>query len=283
MTADRETTVLFAHVAGAIRDCIDVIRGITEESGGRVVKTIGDRLMATFPSPDGATQAAARMQTAVSALPLIDDAKLSLRIGFHAGPILERDGDIFGDTVNIAARLAAQAINGQALTSADTATKLTAAWRNATRHLYDITLKGKADEIALCEVLWSESPDVTLIPADQAQRSSVGVRLRLRKGTLEVVHRDRLQSISIGRDPESVIAVADTGASRQHCVIERRQNHFVVRDHSSNGTFISVDGDKREILLRREEFVLRGHGWLAFGHPKSEATEVVEYFCEEDS
>src|SRR5580765_7587631 len=153
MPTDRETTVLFADVEGsarlyelagngtaadAVRRCLDVMHGATKDSGGRVVKTIGDGLMAVFPNPDRATQAATRMHLAVSALPSIDGEQLALRIGFHAGSVLQRDGDIFGDTVNLAARLAAQATKGQVLTSADTAAKLTPVLRSATRHLYDI-------------------------------------------------------------------------------------------------------------------------------------------------
>ena len=54
---------------------------------------------------------------------------------------------------------------------------------------------------------------------------------------------------------------------------------FVLTDHSANGTFVMVDGDK-EIVLRREEFTLRGKGWIAFGQSKTTATDILEYFCE---
>lgn len=298
MTAHREkTTVLFADVTGstrlyeaagnsaaaeAIRKCLDVVRDATEASGGRVVKTIGDELMALFPDPDRATQAATRMHLAVNALPPVEGQKLSLRIGFHAGPVVQRDGDIFGDTVNLASRLAAQATKGQVLTSADTVTKLTPLLRGATRRLYDITVKGKAADVSLCEVLWVKGPDITDLPLGQAEQPANNARLRLRIGTRELVRQRRVESITIGRDPESTLVIAEATASRNHCVIERRQKHFVIRDHSSNGTFVLVDGDKDDLVLRREEFVLRGHGWISFGQPKSMATEVAEYFCEED-
>jgi len=297
MPTDRETTVLFADVEGsarlyelagnstaadAVRRCLDVMHGATKDSGGRVVKTMGDGLMAVFPNPDRATQAATRMHLAVSALPSIDGEQLALRIGFHAGSVLQRDGDIFGDTVNIAARLAAQATRGQVLTSADTAAKLTPLLRSATRHLYDINVKGKADDIALCEVLWSKSPDITDVPLGQAQRPASSPRLRIRQGGQEVVCRRATESVSIGRDLESTFVVTDSAASRHHCVIERRQNHFVIRDQSSNGTYVLIDGDTEDTVLRREEFVLRGHGWIACGRPKHEANEAAEYFCEEE-
>jgi adenylate cyclase len=294
--AQRETTVLFAEVIGstglyeaandgtaadALSKCLDVVRGATEASGGRVVKTIGGELMAVFPDPDLATRAATHMHLAVNALPAIEGQKLSLRIGFHAGPVVQRDGDLFGDTVNLASRLATQATKGQVLTSADTVTKLSPLLRGATRRLYDIRVKGKAHDVSLCEVLWAKDPDITDVTLSHAERPASNARLRLRVGTRELVRLRHVESITIGRDPESTLLIGEATASRNHCVIERRQNHFVIRDQSSNGTFILPDGDKQDIVLRREEFVLQGHGWISFGQPKSTATEVAEYFCEE--
>ena len=270
-------------MAEAIRQCLDVVRRAAEASGGRVVKTIGDELMAVFPDPDQATQAATRMHIAVNALPLIEGQKRSLRIGFHCGPVVQRDGDIFGDTVNLASRLTAQATRGQVLTSAATVTKLTPLLRGATRRLYDITVKGKAADVSLCEVLWARGADVTDFPLGQARQPARFSILRLRLGARELVRRRRVETITIGRDAECTLVIAEATASRNHCVIERRQNHLVIRDHSSNGTFLWVAGDTHDLVLRREEFVLRGRGWISFGQPKRTASEVAEYFCEETS
>ena len=116
----RQVTVLFADVSGstklyesegdkaateAIARCVDQLRKTVESSGGRVVKTIGDEVMAVFPTPDAAAFAASNMQYAIDALPLVGATKLGVRIGFHCGPVIQSDNDIFGDTVNLAARL----------------------------------------------------------------------------------------------------------------------------------------------------------------------------------
>lgn len=297
MAARRETTVLFADVAGSttlyeragdrqaadgIHACLKALRRATEASGGRVVKNIGDEIMALFPTADRAAEAATRMHIAVNALPPVAGQALSLRIAFHAGPVMQRGQDVFGDTVNLASRLVAQATKGQVLTSGQTAKKLTAALRNSTRQLYDITLKGKASEVSLCELLWSKSADVTDFPLGEPVNSKHRSRLRLRLDGREVVRRRLVESITIGRDPGSHFVVHEATASRHHCVIERRQQNFVVRDHSANGTFISFERGEGEILLRREEVILQNHGWLTFGQPKSMATHALEYFCEEE-
>jgi adenylate cyclase len=69
-------------------------------------------------------------------------------------------------------------------------------------------------------------------------------------------------------------------ASRQHCTIERRQEKFVLKDHSTNGTYVTIDGDA-ELLVRRDELTLRKHGWIAFGQPRSAGVEAVEFFLDD--
>ena len=296
MNARRETTVLFADVAGStslyeqagdqkaadgIHACLEALHAATKACGGRVVKNIGDEVMALFPSADRAAEAATRMHLAVGALAPIEGHTLSVRIAFHAGPVVQRGDDIFGDTVNLASRLVAQAAKGQVLTSAQTAKKFTAALRSSTRQLYDVTVKGKSADVSLCELIWSKSADVTDFPLAETTKGTHRLRLRLRLGDKEVVRRRLDDSITIGRDPASDFLVDEATASRHHCVIERRQHNFVVRDHSANGTFVSATAGS-QILLRREEVVLQGHGRLTFGQPESTATHILEYFCEED-
>ena len=59
-------------------------------------------------------------------------------------------------------------------------------------------------------------------------------------------------------------------------MIERRREHFVLVDHSSNGTFVTLEG-KPELKVQHEEITLLGHGWIAFGQPRAEAVQVVEF------
>jgi adenylate cyclase len=68
-------------------------------------------------------------------------------------------------------------------------------------------------------------------------------------------------------------------ASRRHCTIERRKDKWVLKDHSTNGTFVTLEGDS-ELTLRREELVLRKHGWIAFGQSRAGTQEVVEFFID---
>jgi TolB-like protein/class 3 adenylate cyclase len=77
------------------------------EHKGRIVKTTGDGLLVEFASVVDALRCAAEMQAALaeSNAPLPPDRRVAFRIGIHQGDIVVEDGDIFGDGVNVAARL----------------------------------------------------------------------------------------------------------------------------------------------------------------------------------
>jgi class 3 adenylate cyclase len=265
----------------AIETCLDILRRAAEASGGRVVKTMGDGIMALYSTPDRAADGAARMQLALDVLEPVQGQRLGVRIGFHSGPVIQRDHDVFGDTVNLAFRLVEQAAKGQALTSAETVSRLTPAVRNATRPLYDITVRGKSEEVALCELLWRKSADITDVPVTRTARKPARLVLHLRYRGKELVRRRLEESVSLGRDPGCTIVLAESSASRHHCLIERRQDRYFIRDHSSNGTYVSVEGERTETALRREEIVLRGRGRIAFGAPFAEAVALLEYWLEE--
>lgn len=80
----------------------------------RFVKRLGDAVMLAGPDPDD-------MLASVIALAACVEAQVDfpgLRAGIHFGPVVERDGDVFGATVNVAARVAAHARSGQTLCTA---------------------------------------------------------------------------------------------------------------------------------------------------------------------
>lgn len=293
MDQARQVTVLFADVSGstklyesegdkaameAIARCIDRLRQTVESSGGRVVKTIGDEVMAVFPTPDAAAYAASRMQHAIDALPLVGATKLGVRIGFHCGPVIQNDNDIFGDTVNLAARLVEQAGRSQIIISRETSDLLGPVFRSFKRPLYAIHVKGKAEEVELCELIWRHADDVTMFIAARTNAKPEPLVLRLKYRDREIIRRRDNDSITMGRAPDCNLVIANNRASRKHCTIERRQDKFVLADQSTNGTYVTAEGGT-EILLRREELTLGKHGWITFGQPRAEAEEVVEYFC----
>jgi class 3 adenylate cyclase len=94
-----------------VRAHFRALHEIVAAEAGAVVKTIGDAVMATFPTPDRALAAALRMREAVRGL----SGDLTLKIGLHEGPclavMLNERQDYFGQTVNIASRVQGLATN----------------------------------------------------------------------------------------------------------------------------------------------------------------------------
>lgn len=265
-----------AHAA--IDKCIATFRDKTQAAGGRVVKTIGDEVMSVFAEASAAAEAAVEMQLAIQDMPAVGESKIGVRIGFHHGPVVERDGDVFGDTVNIAARLSSLASKGQIMTSRETVEQMSPTQRRLTRRLYSITVKGKANEVDLYEILWQESADQTTL-ASQRTMAKRADKLRLTYLGNEVVLEPGSNSITLGRDKDAGIVIIDRMASRSHAKIECRLGRFLLHDHSANGTYIAFE-DESEMLLRREEVMLRGRGEIAFGQPRATATDVMRFVCE---
>jgi len=106
-----------------VREHFRVLNESVAAEGGAVVKTIGDAVMATFPTPDRALAAALRMREAMRGLNTAHGREdLLLKIGIHEGPCLavslnERQ-DYFGQTVNIASRVQGLAISQSILATA---------------------------------------------------------------------------------------------------------------------------------------------------------------------
>jgi len=106
-------------------------------AGGRTLKTSGDGVMCVFATPDEAFRAATLMRDAQKRTPV------SIHAGFHFGPVIEYDGDFYGDTVNVAARVTDLAKAGEILVTEDTVVHLSPGLRAATRWLDKASVKGK--------------------------------------------------------------------------------------------------------------------------------------------
>lgn len=264
----------------AINGCLDILMRLTTAHSGRVVKTIGDEIMAVFPDAMSAVQAACEMQLVMTARAPIDNTRVAIRVGLHFGPVLESsaDGDVFGDTVNVAARMAGIANAGQIITTAATVALLPPIMRASTRTLSALSVKGKADDVEVREVIWQESEEMTMMVGNTISPPAAEPSLKLvHQGATFVVDAAH-PVITIGRDEQADIVIEDRRASRMHAKIERRRDKFVFVDLSSNGSFVMIKGET-EIQLRREELVLRESGSISLGHPYiKDPTEVIEFF-----
>ena len=197
-----EAAVLFADVSGstklyesagntvahaAVESCVNLMKQKTQASKGRVIKTIGDEVMSAFTSADDAADAAIEMQLAISELPPVGTTTLGIRIGFNFGPVVNRDGDVFGDAVNLAARLAAVATKGQIITARDTVMMMSPMLKASTRAITTIQVKGKAQEIQVYELMWQQNEDMTTLASHKSVFKPRNTTLRLKIQDTELV------------------------------------------------------------------------------------------------
>jgi class 3 adenylate cyclase len=283
--------VLFADVAGSTKlydslgdvlakkmvdECLALMSATVARYGGRVIKTIGDEVMCVLPDADNACLAATDIQLGITALPAVQDRKRAVRVGLHFGPVIEDNADVFGDTVNLASRMAGLAKAMQIITTHDTVQRLSPVLRKASRAIAALSVKGKDDDIEVAEIIWQTDVELTMVTPSIAAKPKTA-KLHLQCGAMEMLVEQPNASIVLGRDLGCQVVVADRMASRQHARIERRQDKFFLIDQSSNGTYVSFEG-KPEISLRREEVVLRGQGRIAFGRSVGESSEATVVF-----
>jgi hypothetical protein len=266
--------------------CIDVMRAATDQNHGSVIKTMGDEIMATFPTADDALNAAAQMQKQIVLHPAlkVDEQTVAIRIGCNFGPVVLENRDIFGSAVHTANRMTSQAKAGQIITTATMVERLSSEWRASVRQIDIATLKGRSSEVALFEVLWQTDDITSMVPAiaiTSYDRPNKAHRLRLRYQGQEVLVEDGHASITMGRAEENDLVIKGNLISRLHARVEVTRSKFMLVDQSTNGTFV-IGKDGEESFVRRDSMQIRGEGLIGLGKaPDSNSSQVIRYICEE--
>ncbi len=303
MGKDIEVAILFADVVGSTRiyeimgdqrardmvlTCVEIMRSATEQNHGSVIKTIGDEIMATFPTANDAVNAASQMQHDIvtHADLKVDSQPVAIRIGCHYGPVVVENRDIFGAAVHTANRMTSQAKAGQIMITSAMVEGLPPEWRSAVRQIDVATLRGKTSEDELFEVLWQKEDATSMLPAlalnvAANHRDKRLRRLRLRFQGQEIVVDDSRTNIAIGRAEENDVVIKGNLISRLHARIEFSRNKFTLVDQSTNGTFVTTR-EGEEAFVRRDSMLLKGEGLIGFGRvPESGSALTLKYVCEE--
>lgn len=286
--------VLFADICGStalydslgddlarrlIAQCITLMCDELPAQQGILIKTIGDEIMCTFPSAAAALHAACAMQRAVQQGKYMEGHGMHIRIGFHYGDVILESGDIFGDTANVAARVAAITRADQIMTTQAVVDALPAELREKTRQIMRAELKGKQTEFDLSLVLW-EMDDMlsTRIGMSSFRKTPENIdelTLLYRQQTIKVNKEQR--SVILGRGDTCDIVVTNSFASRQHLRIELRFGQFILIDQSTNGTYVRTENGSIT-RLAREEIALQDSGSISMGEPYTDNPEELVQF-----
>ncbi len=145
-------------------NCIKTMVSEISPYKGTLIKTIGDEIMCTFPNAQLALNAACAMQNAVKDSRENSKQPLSIRIGFHYGLVICEANDVFGDTVNVAARVAGIAKADQIMTTAAVYAELPAILQNQTRQFKRADIRGKQEQCEIYWVSWKEDNKTQSLP-----------------------------------------------------------------------------------------------------------------------
>lgn len=294
MTVHQPITILFADIAGSTKlfesmgdvgarsitsTILTALTEITVRHGGRLIKTIGDELMCTFPGPMAGLMAAMDMQRRVHGDVVWQRDFLAVRIGLHHGEALLEEGDVYGDAVNTAARMTQLAKREQIVTTLTTVRGLTNQSLLKTRHLGDVRVAGKLNPVEIVDVIWQEdNSNVTMVArAIRLEDAAAGQKLSLRYRGQLIELSSLSPPFGLGRDPASSLVIDNEWVSRNHASIEFRRGYFVLADRSTNGTYVRL-GEDDEIRLHRDEIQLRKGGSISLGQMVEKDPLDVLYF-----
>lgn len=249
---------------------------------GTLVKTMGDEIMCTFPDPVTAFNAACGMQEAVEKQRPGGDQPIHVRIGLHYGEVLRKNGDVYGDTVNIAAKVTAITRARQIMTTHTVVKSLNDELRKKTRPVMRTVFRGKANAFDVFHVHWQRerSPDMRVGSSDYRKPAESRQELMLRYDRKVITLNEQTQYAVLGRGENCDIIINDSHASRQHARIEYSFGKNMLADSSKNGTFVQF-ADGKIIRLRQQQIMLHGAGFISLGQPFSKnPTEVIEFLMQ---
>ena len=289
--------VLFADISGStalydklgnelalqlVTRTLDILTREMEVRQGKLIKTIGDEIMCIFPDATVAVEAARGMQLAIEQQRPGGENPIYVRIGLHYGEAILEGGDVFGDTVNIAARVTAITRARQIMTTHAVVTRLPEKLRIQTRAVMRTEFHGKVEATDVFQIAWEQEDTTSTRVGMSAYRKPSGARneLVLRYRQQVIALGELRKSIVLGRGDDCDLVIRDNLASRQHARIEYNFGKFLFIDHSANGTYIRFS-DNQVILVSHQQIVLHGAGTLSLGQHFSESpSEVIEYILQ---
>jgi adenylate cyclase len=296
MTQIVERTILFADLRGStsmyetlgntdastvVTQTVALMARIVANHRGIVVKTLGDGLMAMFEAPSHAIAAADEMHESLERIGAPGDGSLSprarlvplkLQVGLAHGEVVKMSGDVFGDAVNVAARLLDHASDNETLATSGTVDGLDDPERSRFRSLDRMQLRGRVEpvHVYLLEATRRFGDTAATAFGDIVPTAPDPEAIRLIWDHLNRVYAGTSLPVVLGRSPQATYIIDDTRVSRSHARIDWHGGTFQLVDLSYNGTYVRFDHDPEIISLRRGACTLHGSGVIGLGTPPSD-------------
>lgn len=263
----------YGDVAGMmmVHQCNDALRQIVERHGGRVVKTIGDAIMATFEDCQESIQAAIEMQKQLIVFnaPRPEQDHVFIRIGLNYGAGIVKSNDVFGDVVNVASRVESVASPEQIVISDTLNQQVASLGAFKISHLGRFALKGKEGDRDLFEVAWNEGGATRPAAAHTVVLGGAKFSVVLPKFKLQHIKKDgsvgsehelKDGKLSVGKTEGELTFATDPQLAPLHARFSVDRGQLFVEDASQGkgvyvrliATYMLQDGDV--IMMGRQTF-----------------------------
>jgi adenylate cyclase len=291
MTQIIERTVLFADLRGStalyesmgnadatavVTHSVAQLAKVVQQCSGTVVKTLGDGLMAMFVQAFDAVQAADQMHAALERLALAGSGErrgprraaiqgLCLQVGLARGEMVEMAGDVFGDAVNVAARLLDHAGDNETLATAAVLDGLPPFERARFRSLDRMQLRGRVEPVHVHLLEAHRFGDTAATTYGDIPLAAEPEGIRLVWLDVNRVYAGPTLPVVLGRSPQASYCIDDSRVSRSHARIDWHGGAFQLTDLSYNGTYVCFSNDTEIVGLRRGTCTLHGNGVIGLG------------------
>lgn len=292
----KKLAVLYADVSGSTRlyeqygdavaradmaHCIDLLREVASGLSGETLKTIGDEIMVAFAEPVKAALAATEMQASLRRAGeegRFEMGILHIKIGWHYGGVLWRDDDLLGEAPITAQQVIKLAKADEILTTRQAVESLPGPLFPDIHPIDRVAAEAWNGELEVFKMPWERTGEETQIssrPRLSSTVSEITLVLDYAGQTLRIDSRNA--SCVVGRGKQATLQVNGRLTSRQHAEISFRNGRFLLRDESTNGSYVVTEDGMRK-HLRREEDVLNGRGRIGFGAWPDDDVDGAVYF-----
>lgn len=295
-------TVVFADIAGStalygtlgntaaallVTDVTQGMSSCVRQQGGRVVKKLGDGVLAVFADAQTALSAMMYCMRMQQEWAQSQPAMLRLRmcVGMACGEVLDVDGDCYGDAVNVASRLCERADADEIWVGQSVVDRLAPRHGLPLVRLGRLEVRGKDELVAAWQLQWREDPNQGALtqpglPSELGSIAPGSTALRLELGWQQQrrVFTPGQGEVRIGRSVDAQMCVPDPRVSRLHARVQWRQGVCEYSDVSSYGSWVRFEGSAQPVALRRDSCLLHGRGEIALGVGFSDASAPLLRF-----
>ena len=255
-----------AEASRLVFECVEGMQRIATEQGGEFVRSKGDDVLCLFESADQA------VATAKHILDHGAKGAVSVHAGLHWGTVLWRGDELFGNAVNVAARLSSQAKENEVLISRALVSHASPTETSDLRSMGEITLRGTdapTEIFAMLAASEDEDDGATKMMSQptmfnvQRKETVASTTLRLTFGGMAHDIPEGGE-IKIGRSPQCGLVLQQAWVSRVHAAISVRGGIVEFKDSSSAGCTLII-GSHPEFFIRRQTVALTGSGAIELG------------------